>query len=663
MEKLRMPSRVTAIALLLIGAGIFVASPAPARAAADRPPLAPEDLSLKDNPAEPGAVAMILYREEIINNKDFHDFYSEHFYRIKIFSDAGKKYADVEIPSAKFFGEVRDIHGKTIHPDGKVIEFDGKVLDKLVVKAGDAKIQVKTFSLPDVTPGSVIEYTYKVSLPAAYLAPADWPVQDAIYTRRAHFVYRPFTGGTTATLLWRSSHLPDIKPPHKESDGSWAMDVADVPGLPEEDFMLPLNEVRGRIEFYYTRENHTGDTKQYWDNVAKQWADENEKFIGKRGSIRDLANQLTASADSPESKLRKFYVRAQAVHNFDYDPEKTIQEAEREKAKKDANVDDVLKRGSATKLNINQFFVALAQAAGYDASVTWVRARTRSFFHPEMQDRSELNEALAWVRAGDKEYYLDPGNPFCPFGMLPWYETFTTTMRPTKQGAVFAETPLPPSDQSIISRNAQFTLDPDGSISGTFTVRFSGQTAFVRRMDGRNEDETGRKKMISDEIKNMFPGSTTFELTTLTGWEKNDAPLEAVGKVTMPNIATVAGRRVLLPVTAFTTGTRQRFDANKRTQDIYFAYPSTTADDFTIKLPATLQTATLPKPSVYNLGNEFHYEIAANQQADALHVVRKINVNGVLYPVDNYRDIRSFYAMAKSSDEQQVVLQSAGSSN
>src|SRR5580693_8990166 len=113
MERTQMFSRrhITAIALLLFAAGIFGTSSVPARAASDWPQLSPEDLSLKDNPAEPGAAAMILYREEIINNKDFHDFYSEHFYRIKIFSDAGKKYADVEIPSTKNFAEVRDIHG------------------------------------------------------------------------------------------------------------------------------------------------------------------------------------------------------------------------------------------------------------------------------------------------------------------------------------------------------------------------------------------------------------------------------------------------------------------------------------------------------------------------------------------------------------------------
>jgi hypothetical protein len=72
-----------------------------------------------------------------------------------------------------------------------------------------------------------------------------------------------------------------------------------------------------------------------------------------------------------------------------------------------------------------------------------------------------------------------------------------------------------------------------------------------------------------------------------------------------------------------------------------------------------MQAATIPTPKLYNLANEFHYEIAVKQEGTALHVQRKINVNGVLYPVDSYRDIRSFYSLAKSYDEQQVVLQSA----
>ena len=79
------------------------------------------------------------------------------------------------------------------------------------------------------------------------------------------------------------------------------------------------------------------------------------------------------------------------------------------------------------------------------------------------------------------------------FRNVAWYETFTTTMRPTKLGAVFAPIPADAGENSTTYRIAQFTLDPDGSLSGTLTVRFTGQRAFVRRIDARNEDETGRK--------------------------------------------------------------------------------------------------------------------------------------------------------------------------
>ena len=67
------------------------------------PPISPEELALKDDPLNPGAHAMILYRE--MHTDDVERFQT-HYYRIKIFAEEGKKYADIEIPYFEKRGKV-----------------------------------------------------------------------------------------------------------------------------------------------------------------------------------------------------------------------------------------------------------------------------------------------------------------------------------------------------------------------------------------------------------------------------------------------------------------------------------------------------------------------------------------------------------------------------
>jgi hypothetical protein len=156
------------------------------RAGSDWPPISPEDLAMKDNPASPGAHAMILNRELVIDESDPRRLVSETDYvRIKIFTAEGKKYADIEIPFFKDFGQVTKIQARTIHPDGRVIEFDGQVFEKTALKYHDARIMLKGFTLPDVQPGSIIEYRYRVDGYSLTSLRGRWTLQDELYMRRA----------------------------------------------------------------------------------------------------------------------------------------------------------------------------------------------------------------------------------------------------------------------------------------------------------------------------------------------------------------------------------------------------------------------------------------------------------------------------------------------
>lgn len=655
---MRIRNRVAICLILLAGTALTYA--APARAASDWPPIVPEELAMKDNPASPGSLAMVLFREEIVNSKDSSEMY---YYRIKIFTEEGKKHADIEIPFFKQLFDIKDIHARTVHPDGKVIEFSGQILDKLVVKSGEVKILEKTFTLPDVTPGSVIEYRYRIQRNPDLIYNVFWQVQGDLYTKRAHFVFQPYLGENAPGILWRTSHVDKSVAPQRQKDGSWALEVNDVPGLPNEEFMLPEDELRGHVEFIYSDEEHPAEAKIYWDRVAKDKTQRQDAFTGKHTSIKDAAARAVSADDSPEGKLRKLYAKAQEIHNLSADPEKTSQETKRDKTKDNNNVEDVLKHGYGDPGDIDLYFVALTQAAGFDSSLVWVASRDKIRFQPEAQDRRELDDFLVWVHAGDKDFYLDPGVYLCPFGMLPWYETNITGLRPTKQGAIFVQVPSSKSSDSAITRRVDLRLEPDGSLNGTLVVTFTGQRAFTRRLDAHDEDETGKKKMITDEIKGWLPSSAKFDLIAITGWDKPESPLEVQGKLRLPEMAESVGQRMLLPVGLYEAGHRQLFETTERKQDVYFHYPYEETDDITIQLPAGWKVETLPKPQVVDPGGQLHYEISAKQDGEKIHLQRDLTVGSILYPLKYYGAVRNFFGSAKADDEQQLVFQGTASSS
>jgi Domain of Unknown Function with PDB structure (DUF3857) len=152
---------ITAFASRLLCAIAIV--PRRSSAGDDWLPIPPADLALKDNPASPGAHAMILYRESAVNEKyTSTDGASVNEYlRIKIFTQEGTDQANVEIPFFKDSSDIQGVRASTSRPDGTSVNFEGKPCEKIIEKRSGEKILAKTFTLPDVQPGGIIEYKYR----------------------------------------------------------------------------------------------------------------------------------------------------------------------------------------------------------------------------------------------------------------------------------------------------------------------------------------------------------------------------------------------------------------------------------------------------------------------------------------------------------------------
>jgi Domain of Unknown Function with PDB structure (DUF3857) len=306
---------------------LTVVRPAPAKD--EWLPIPPEDLALKDNPASPGAHAMILYRESSIDAAQaaFHESV-----RIKIFTQEGTRAGDIEIPFLKGSDNIEEIRARTIHPDGSIVNFEGQSFEKEVVKASGYKFLAKTFTLPDVQPGSIVEYKFRDQYNTNYkFLNFTWNISSYLFTREGHFSSKPnpyaFFG-----FSFRQYGLSAGPHPEEQKDKTYTLVVHDVKGIEDEAYMPPENALRMRVKFFYkTSVDPVGETtEQFWNRMGKFWNEQMEKFIDKKKGLESDLGATVTSGDAPEVKLRKIYARVQKIRNLAFEQRKTKKEMKEE---------------------------------------------------------------------------------------------------------------------------------------------------------------------------------------------------------------------------------------------------------------------------------------------------------------------------------------------
>jgi uncharacterized protein DUF3857/uncharacterized protein DUF3858 len=650
--------RLAIVAVILLGV-VFSSRTAPG--GDEWQPISQADLALKDNPASPGAHAMILYREDVINAKAAWD---DEYLRYKIFTQEGvSDLADVSIPFDPSQGHIQNVRARTIQPDGRVENFDGKVYEKTVIKGSGLKVLAKTFSLPDVKPGSIIEYRYRTQRDPLYVWSISWTVQQDYYTRLGRFSIIPDKDMGVPPLFYRVYGLGS-QGPKQQPDGSLALEAHDVKGLDIEDYMPPDKALRARVSFFYKDISAplNENTDQFWRRTAKALAEKVDSFVNKRGALQAEVGRITSASDTPEGKLQKIFARVSEIRNLSYEETKSKKEAHEEKIKANSNVEDVLKHGYGSGRDINYLFIGLLRAAGFSANEVLVAARNDTAFSPELQDTRQLAADVVWLRAGDKEMYLDPASKFQPYGTLPWMETATSGVKLTRDGAEMVSTPVPSSTDATFVRHADLDLNEEGVAVGKLQVDYTGHFAANWRLDERNDDAAGRKKELSKAVQERLPSGSTFEVTTITNWDKLGEPLRVEGTVTIPGFGSAIGHRMLVPATIFHEGYSTAFVTAKRVNMVYFPYPFEETDDLVVHAPAGFKVETAPEEKKINPG-AVSYEISGTQTGNAAEVKRHLRVNAILVPVENYPRLRAFFAGVKTNDDAQIVLRNAESAS
>jgi hypothetical protein len=634
----------------IVAAAAVALLPAALVAADDFKTATPPELAMKDVTIAPGASAAIL---DWVRRQDDKNLRAFEYIRIKVLKDEGKKYGDVSITHVPPLMNVDHIKARVTKPDGTAVTFDGKIYDKVVVRAGGVRVVSKTFTLPDVQPGSILEYSYERSFREGYHSHF-FAIQRELPVLRELVWMRP-SPSRVSTLLVSYKGLPAGKKPTDVGD-HFELEIENIAAYEEEPYAPPEDCVKPIVIFYYS-DPTVMDSGAFWNKTARLLGESIEDFLTDRAALHEAAQQAAAGAATPEEKLRKLYARAQQVRNLTFEPHKPEQE-ERELRDNRSSI-DVLNNGYGRRDDINRFFVSLARAAGFEANVVRIGDRAEWFLSKNLPLRSQLNNEVAMVKVGGKDVLLDPATPFAPYGMLSWEKTSVSGIKIVRKpdAAEWIEIPQDRPDAAQIKRVARLRIDGD-TLKGTAVVTYLGHDAMSVRHAQRNHDEDSAKKAIEETVKNWFFNGSSVKLTKLTGLRGIEEPLVAEFDVELPSTGAVTGSRAIVPMAVFSAAERSPLSSERRKNDLYFHYQYRVDDDVTLDVPAGYAVEAMPSPHDVDIGG-LTFNVQYGRTPSSVHLTRNLSVKTVKIDVAQYPAARNFFKQVVTADQEQLVLKKA----
>lgn len=596
MFNFRYPSRGTvvfaAVLFCLFSTSVF------AQKAAEWRPIPPADLQAAKPTIEADADAEALLWETRIDDSDDDKLTRKNYVRIKIFTERGReKFAKIDIQFVKGSAKIKDIAARVIKPDGTITELaDKDIFEREVVRASGVKVRAKSFAVPNIEPGVIVEYQYRESyedssfIGGRFYLQKDVPVRDLVY------YYKPYDGKAPKTQMFNTTGQGFVKDEH----GYYRLSRTNVPAFKEERYMPPDDMVKPYVALqdvgysvasvdgggYAALKFDRSDPAKYWGAVASSKLRMLAVWQDAADDVKQFAESLTAGAANDNEKLQRLYDYCQKLKNISYDESITDDQLKtilKQRSK------DLIKAGagaSATSGQITTLFAAMAIASKFDTRVAYSSRRDEVFFEPKMTNSSLISFAGAAINVGGDFRIFNPGNKFAQFGQIPWYRENSLALVINAKGNGWLQLGASSNDKNLTKRTAKLKLAEDGTLEGTVAIELYGQEALTYRLNNYDDEPSKWEENLRDSIHKRMSNA---EISNVSIENFNDISKPVIQRYTIkvPNYAQKTGKRMFFQPGIFEYGTAPVFASATRQYDVAFTFPWSSKDEVELAFPST----------------------------------------------------------------------------
>jgi hypothetical protein len=629
------------------------------------------DLEMKACDFEKDANAEVLFNKgNVYYGADVSSITEEVHKRIKIFNDNGKKEADIHIEfiSDQHYQYVTGIQAQTINlVDGKIeiTKLDKKSIYTKVLDKWHSEI---AFSMPNVKPGSIIEYKYNFNINSYSGLPfwffqEDVPVRyseyataipDLFYFRAQPHLNQPFAIHTTKAegRSFQDTWKDDYGQMHNDSY-PYSLEVetramVNVPSLPDEAYMSSFADNVQCLRFQFVSFRPIG-------GFAKMHSDTWGKVSDILANDEDFGGQINRKLNNEETIINKAKTLKSDDEKIAYVFNEVKNSMKWNEIDRWYTMDGTYrawenKTGNSSEINLILYH--LLKKSGISAYPMAVSTQKHGRVMPFFTSTVQFNRAVVYVPVDStKNYVLDATGKYNLYNETPAELLNSSGLWVDKQnkkyGMVFLHNDVPVRQVVIITGE----IKSNGKLTGTAQISSTGYNKVSSVGKYKIDGEKKYIDYLRDNDNNLKISSLKMQ-----DMEVDNLPLIQNIEFSL-DLAGSDENYIYLNPNLFTSLKTNPFLSEKRMTDVDFSYLQNYAVSGMYKIPAGYKVDALPKSVTIVMPDKgVSFKRLVAEQEGNIIVRYAISYNKIEYSKDDYPDFHEFFKRMHEMLNEQIIL-------
>jgi hypothetical protein len=596
-----------------------------------------EEMQMKECSFDKTAPAMIILDAQTTKVQPDR-IVSERRIRIKIFRNEGLRFASVVISyGGNKFSKVNDIAACAYNLDGQnnivVTKLSKDDIFKDKVAEGFRSIK---FAIPNVVPGSVIEYRYdKIEKNTVHIDP--WFIQSDLPTQLSQVTVSLPTMGYVDHRILAYTDVEVTKKNNHKIFTAW-----EVPAFRSEPFMSSVRDNLQRIQFSYMpflgRYAIAYLTMNKWDVISA--ALYHHPYLGGQAwtylpgteSFIDSVSKFT----SDTAKINCVYRYVKSKISWD---QRTSFYA--------GNIYDNWENKSGNSAEINLIILNLLRKTGIKSYPLMVSTRNNGLADQKYETIGQFNSVdVIAMDETEQHYILDGSAKHLSYQLPPLNVVNTNALIIDSAKGKWVNI----KDNRLLRKTMLFVVadvTDDGILKGKASFTYY-DLAKQEKLSEKDEDDK------TDYLQKDFSEARIFKLT------EENKPLDDEPYNQQFEFSAQLARTdnfFFLEPFAFMDIRKNPFTDSVRTTDIDFGSSQLISSGITFNLPSGFSIETLPRNrSIRTADNSIAFTRQLSLEGSALRFEYRFQFNKAYFSKEDYPAIRQFFEMVYSIYAEKLLI-------